>query len=67
MLFVFLQQARDERLDMLMYYADQLIVMFNFRIRQYLVQNVGRSHYEYVARLLKKIRKFPGGYAMVWE
>lgn len=69
----FLQQAKGNRLELLMQYAGYLkewyskevLELFTEEVCRYAEQNIGRPHYEHVARVLKKMSGFKQGKAAV--
>lgn len=72
-LFQLLSSVKSGQLDALMKYAPylknshskQLLPMFASNIRVYAENNLGRNHYEYVARALLCMRNLVGGKAAV--
>lgn len=72
-LLAFLQRAKRNRLELLMQYAvhlkkaypKEVLELFTEEVRLYAGQNTGRPHYEYVARVMKKMSGFKQGKAAV--
>lgn len=72
-LLAFLQRAKGNRLELLMQYAvhlkraypKEVLELFTEEVRLYAEQNTGRQHYEYVARVMKKMSGFKQGKAAV--
>lgn len=68
-LFSFLSAVKYRRLDALVQYAShlnathssQILSLFTDDLRVYAEKNLGRSHYEYIARVLRGMRKLNGG------
>ena len=68
-LFSFLSTVEYRRLDALVQYASHLnathsseiLSLFTDDLRVYAEKNLGRSHYEYIARVLRGMRKLNGG------
>ncbi len=68
-LFSFLSGLEYRRLDALLQYAShlnsthslQILSLFTDELRVYAEKNLGRSHYEYIARVLRSMRKLNGG------
>lgn len=68
-LFSFLSTVEYRRLDALVQYASHLNVthsseilsLFTDDLRVYAEKNLGRNHYEYIARVLRAMRKLNGG------
>lgn len=68
-LFSFLSAVEYRRLDALLHYAShlntthsfQILSLFTDELRDYAEKNLGRSHYEYIARVLRAMWKLNGG------
>lgn len=68
-LFSFLSTVEYRRLDALVQYASHLnathsseiLSLFTDDLRVYAEKNLGRNHYEYIARVLRAMRKLNGG------
>ena len=68
-LFSFLSTVEYRRLDALVQYAShlnathssQILSLFTDDLRVYAEKNLGRNHYEYIARVLRAMRKLNGG------
>lgn len=68
-LFHLLESAGRDQLTALMQYAShlrethsgQLLVMFYTQLKEYAAANLGRNHYEYIAKVLKIMQKLQGG------
>lgn len=48
-------------------YSDEILQLLHKSICKYAEENVGRNHYEYIARILKETKKLKGGKALVQE
>ena len=48
-------------------YSDEILLLLHKSICKYAEENVGRNHYEYIARILKETKKLKGGKALVQE
>lgn len=48
-------------------YSDEILQLLHENICKYAEENVGRNHYEYIARILKETKKLKGGKALVQE
>lgn len=72
-LLTFLQQAKGNRLELLMQYAvhlkgaypKEVLELFTEEVRRYAEQNTGREHYEYIAKVFKKMSVFKNGKSTV--
>lgn len=72
-LLAFLQQAKRNRLELLMQHAvhlkeaypKEVLELFIDEVRRYAEQNTGREHYEYIARVFKKMFDFKDGKSTV--
>lgn len=72
-LFSFLSALEYRRLDALLHYAShlnashssQIFSLFTDDLRTYAEKNMGRNHYEYIARVLRGMRKLDGGKEVV--
>lgn len=72
-LFSLLSSVRYNQLEALMKYAhylkdthsEKLIAIYTFLLNDYAERNLGREHYEFIARVLSCIRKLNGGQAVV--
>lgn len=72
-MLAFLQQAKGNRLELLIQYGGHLkksyskevLELFTEEVRLYAGQNIGRSYYEHVAKVLKKMSGFKQGKAAV--
>ena len=72
-LFTLLSSVRCNQLDALMSYAhflkdthsEQLIAIYTSLLNDYAERNMGREHYEFVARALSCVGKLKGGPAAV--
>ena len=42
-------------------YPDRMLAFYRSKIIDYAATNMGRDHYKYVAEVLKKMKKYPGG------
>ena len=68
-LFGYLSALEYRRLDALLQYAShlnathssQILPLFTDDLRTYAEKNLGRNHYEYIARVLRGMRKLNGG------
>lgn len=68
-LFHLLESADYNQLAALLQYATYLrethskplLAVFNFQLKKYAESNVGRNHYEYIAKALKMMQKLKGG------
>ena len=72
-LFSLLSSVRYNQLETLMKYAhylkdthsEKLIAIYTSLLNDYAERNLGREHYEFIARVLSCIRKLNGGQAVV--
>ena len=72
-LFGYLSALEYRRLDALLQYAShlnathssQILPLFTDDLRTYAEKNLGRNHYEYIARVLRGMRKLNGGKEVV--
>ena len=72
-LFSLLSSVRYNQLEALMKYAhylkdthsEKLIAIYTSLLNDYAERNLGREHYEFIARVLSYIRKLNGGQAVV--
>lgn len=72
-LLAFLQQAKRNRLELLMQHAvhlkeaypKEVLELFTEEVRRYAEQNTGREYYEYIARVFKKMSAFKDGKSTV--
>ena len=46
-------------------YPKEVLELFTEEVRRYAEQNIGREHYEYIARVFKKMSAFKQGNAVV--
>lgn len=72
-LLAFLNRVKGNRLEMLMQHAvhlkeaypKEVLELFTEEVRRYAEQNTGREHYEYIAKVFKKMSAFKQGKAAV--
>lgn len=68
-LFMLLSSASSNQLQMLMQYAiylkdthsEALLLLFTSQLERYAEQNIGRNHYQFVAKVLSCMQKLEGG------